>query len=134
MDSERAIEDAKSVCSDLRALFERPGGPDSLEEVERLCEILHLMTEDPRCRHAIRNVQRYARSLLTGDHRRWARGTTPGRVFLAELILSLLRVIDARLRSLWVSERARHVRSRARDSRLELEAARQSVGTSSVCT
>ena len=127
MDPERAIEDARSVCADLRTLFEQPGGPESLEEVERLCEIGHLVIEDPRCRGELEDVRRYARFLMLGDHRRWARGSTSGRVHLRELILHLLRAVDVLLESLALNKRAARVRSNARNTRLSSEAMRARV-------
>jgi hypothetical protein len=127
MDPERTIDDARSVCQDLRGLFEQHGGPDSAEEVERLCEIAQLVTEDLRCRNRIRTVQRYAGYLLSGDHRRWARGTKSGRVFLCECVLNLLNAIDVRLESLVLKRRATRARSRARSTRLDSEAVRARV-------
>ena len=120
MDPERVIEDARSVCTDLRALFEQPGGPDSPQEVERLCEMAYLVIEDPRCRSQIRDVRRYAGFLLSGDHRRWARGAISGPVFLCELILNLLRAIDVRLESVAIRRRAARVRAHAQHARLNL--------------
>ena len=114
MDPERVIEDARSVCSDLRGLFEQPGGPDNPEEVERLCEIACLVIEDPRCRNEVREVRRYAGFLLCGDHRRWARGTISGPVLLCRLILDLLRAIDIRLASLALRKRVVRARQHAR--------------------
>ena len=127
MDPDRAIEDARSVCADLRTLFEQPNGPESVEEIERLCEIGHLITEDFRCRAELGDVRRYARFLMLGDHRRWARGSTPGRVHLRELILHLLRAIDVRLESLALNKRAARVRSHAREARLNNVALRARV-------
>ena len=127
MDSERALEDARSVCADLRTLFEQPGGPDNPEEVERLCEIAHLVADDARCRRQVRDVRRYAGFLLSGDHRRWARGTIPGPVFLCELVLELLRAIDVRLESRTLKTRATRVRAQAQHARLNSEMARARV-------
>ena len=127
MDSERAIADARSICHDLRLLFEQPGGPDSLDEVERLCEIAQLVMEDPHCRSEMRAVRRYAGCLLSGDHRRWARGAIPGQIFLCELILGLLRAIDVRLKSHALSRRASRVRDHARNARRISGAARTRV-------
>ena len=122
MDPERAIEDARSVCADLRTLFEQPGGPESVEEVERLCVIGDLVIEDPRCRGELGDVRRYAGFLMVGDHRRWARGAIPGREYLRDLILDLLRAIDVRLESGALRKRAARVRCHARNIRLDMAA------------
>ena len=126
MDPERVLDDARSVCLDLRSLFEQPGGHDP-DEVERLCEIAQLVIEDPRCRQDILDVQRYARHLLLGDHRRWVRGSIAGRDILCELILDLLRGIDVRLASLALKQHAMQVRRRAQDARREGRAIRARV-------
>jgi len=119
MDAERTIEDARSVCRDLRTLFEDESGSreEKLEEVQRLCEIERLVVDDPRCHAELRQVERYARYLWSGDHRRWARGAVSGAVFLRALILDLLRAVDIRLASLAVIRRAMTARY---DSRLVL--------------
>ena len=122
MDAERTIEDARSVCQDLRTLFEDESGSreETLEEVERVCEIARLVIDDRRCRDEIGQVERYARYLLSGDHRRWECGAKPGAVFLRELILELLRAVDIRLAGLAVVQRAltvQHVSNLARRNR-----------------
>ena len=127
MDSERAIEDARSVCADLRALFEQPGGPDDPEEVERLCEIAHLVVDDSLCDRHVRDIRRYAGFLMSGDHRRWARGALRGPVLLRELVVRLLRAIDVRLETLALKGRAMRARSRARHARLNSEMVRARV-------
>jgi len=108
MDAERTIEDARSVCQDLRTLVEDETGSceEKLEEIQRLCEIERLFVDDPRCHDELRQVERYARYLLSGDHRRWARGAVSGAVFLRAVILDLLRAIDIRLASLAAIQRA----------------------------
>ena len=108
MDAERTIEDARSVCQDLRTLFEEEGRSreETLEEVQRLCEIARLVMDDKRCQDEIGEVERYAGYLLSGDHRRWARGSMPGVVFLRELIRDLLRAVDLRLASLAILQRS----------------------------
>jgi hypothetical protein len=115
MDAERAIEDARSVCQDLRTLFEDESGSpeEKLEEVQRLCELERLIVDDPRHHDRIRQVERYARYLLSGDHRRWARSAMPGAVFLRALILDLLDAVDIRLASLVVRQRAMMLRCRS---------------------
>jgi hypothetical protein len=108
MDAERTIEDARSVCKDLRTLFEDQSSRcgETLEEVQRLCEIERLVIDDPRCHDELQQVERYAQYLFSGDHRRWARGPMPGEVFLRELILDLLRSVDIRLKSLATMQRS----------------------------
>ena len=115
MDAERTIEDARCVCQDLRTLLEADNGlgEETLEEVQRLCEIERLVIDDPRFHDELQQVERYARYLFSGDHRRWARGPMPGEVFLRELLLDLVRSVDIRLASLAAMQRSVTVRHEA---------------------
>ena len=124
MDAERTIEDARSVCQDLRTLFEEESGSseETLEEVQRLCEIEKLVLDEPRFHDEIRQVERYAGYLLSGDHQRWTRGQVPGAVFLRELILDLLKAVDIRLASLAIMQRAATVRYDSKLARHSREA------------
>jgi|SRR5688572_14222876 hypothetical protein len=129
MDAERTIEDARSVCQDLRTLFEDESRSRevSLEEVQRLCEIEKLVIDDPRCHSELQQVERYAGYLLSGDHQRWARGPMPGEVFLRELILDLLKAVDIRLASLAAMQRSVTVRYEATLARRNRDAERTRV-------
>lgn len=96
------IVDARSLCRDLRDLFEslEPGQDDAanLEEVQRLCEMALLTIDDSFCQKQMREVERYASYLFSSIERpHWDRGATPGAVFLRELILRILAAFDRRL-------------------------------------
>jgi hypothetical protein len=129
MDAKRTIEDARSVCQDLRTLIEDESGTleETLEEVQRLCEIEKLVIDDPRCHDELQQVERYSGYLFSGDHQRWARGPMPGTVFLRELILDLLKSVDIRLASLAAMQRSVTVRHEAALARRNRDAERTRV-------
>ena len=107
MDSERTIEDARSVCHDLRTLFEQDSDfhEATLDEAERLCEIARLVIDDRRCLDEIAEVERYARRLLSDDRWRSALDALPGADFQRRTILALLKAVDTRLTSLAIKNR-----------------------------
>ncbi len=114
MNSERTIEDARSVCRDLREIFVERNFPEgTLEEVQRLCGIARLVIDDRYCEYELQLVERYASHLLQGNTAQWGTGPIPGDVYLRELIIELLTFLDRLLRTRALSARSAKARSRA---------------------